>query len=738
MTASECRKVILDTALDAVVTSDAEGRIVEYNAAAERLFGWSSTDALGQPLDTILVPPALRGRDERFHTLLALPDGETTPAPVELTLSHRSGAPLPVVATAARTTIDGDPILVSFFHDLTPEREAEARFRTLVETLPLAVYRESVEDDFATTYASPQVEAIAGFPPERWTDNPYFYDSLIAIDDLPRVLSALAATREEGVPFHEEFRLRTADGRTIWVEDHAVMVKDERGAILHGYILDVTARKEAELSHSESELRYKLLVEQLPMAIYLEDFDTDEPPLYISPRIESMLGYPVAEWLEDGNLFDRLLHPDDSERVHESILTAHTTGVLREEHRLVHRDGHTIWVEHGAIKFGQAPHELVQGYLLDITDRKIVAAQHAETEAKYRSLVEQLPLVTYTNAYQESVETVYMSPQVEEVLGYRPDEWCGNPGFFESILHPGDRDDVLARVREAHVSGERFSGDYRLIARDGRTVWIRDESQPVAGPDGTFLFIQGFFIDITERKGLELAVAERTFDLEHAVARLKVSEEETIVRLSGAAELHDEITGFHIERMGAYCGLLARLAGIDDERAELIRLASTLHDIGKIAIPTSILLKPGPLTGEERRVIDEHTLIGHRMLAGSTSPLLELAATVALTHHERVDGTGGPHGLAGDAIPIEGRIAAVADVFDALLSDRPYRRALPMDQVIAELRQSAGSHLDRHLVDLFLGSIDEVTRVRAEVEGRSRRRPSAFSSTSRGPERRSE
>jgi len=127
------------------------------------------------------------------------------------------------------------------------------------------------------------------------------------------------------------------------------------------------------------------------------------------------------------------------------------------------------------------------------------------------------------------------------------------------------------------------------------------------------------------------------------------------------------------------------------------------------------------LTAAERRLIDEHTLIGHRMLAGSTSPLLELAATIALTHHEHVDGTGKPYGVAGDAIAIEGRIAAVADVFDALLSDRPYRRALPLDQVVAELQRSAGNHLDQRLVDLFLGSIDEVVRVRAEVESRGRR-----------------
>ena len=166
------------------------------------------------------------------------------------------------------------------------------------------------------------------------------------------------------------------------------------------------------------------------------------------------------------------------------------------------------------------------------------------------------------------------------------------------------------------------------------------------------------------REMLEQTVLERTAALRETIAQLERSDtelrrlrEETIRRLSWAAEFRNQETGEHIVRMSLYCALLARLAGLDAERAELIRIASPMHDVGKIGIPDRILLKPGRLTDDEREVMEAHTEMGHRILAGSEVELLDLAAEIALTHHERIDGSGYPRGLAGDAIPIEGRIA---------------------------------------------------------------------------------
>ena len=169
---------------------------------------------------------------------------------------------------------------------------------------------------------------------------------------------------------------------------------------------------------------------------------------------------------------------------------------------------------------------------------------------------------------------------------------------------------------------------------------------------------------------LEQLVAERTAELDR-------SREETIHRLARAAELRDHETGQHIERVSRYSELIARRLGLPHDRCELLRIASPLHDIGKIAIPDHILRKPAPLSADERRVVETHTGLGHTILAGSREPLLQLGAEIAWTHHERFDGGGYPRRLAGDAIPLAGRIVAVADVFDALVSDRVYRARAP-------------------------------------------------------------
>ena len=209
------------------------------------------------------------------------------------------------------------------------------------------------------------------------------------------------------------------------------------------------------------------------------------------------------------------------------------------------------------------------------------------------------------------------------------------------------------------------------------------------------------------RRELEATVAKRTLEL-------ALSREETIHRLARAVEFRDAHTSLHVERMAAYCRMIALQLGLPPERCSLIRTASLLHDIGKLGIPDRILVKPGPLTQDERAEIQEHTILGHRILRGSTSELVQLAAEIALSHHERFDGAGYPHGLASQEIPIEGRIAAVCDVFDALTTPRPYRpRAFTQDEAIELLRSERGRAFDPEVVDAFLSALDEVNRIRA-------------------------
>jgi putative two-component system response regulator len=221
------------------------------------------------------------------------------------------------------------------------------------------------------------------------------------------------------------------------------------------------------------------------------------------------------------------------------------------------------------------------------------------------------------------------------------------------------------------------------------------------------------------REQLEQIVLERTSALRDAVAglertqlELRRSREETIHRLARAAEFRSEETGRHIERVGHFCGLLAERLGVPRERCELLRLASPLHDIGKIAIPDRLLLKPGPLTDDERRQMEKHAELGHQLLAGSHHELLELAAVVALTHHERPDGLGYPQRLTGEDIPLEGRITAVADVFDALMSDRVYRPGLSLESTLKLLREGRGTQFDARVLDALFDSLPAIIAVR--------------------------
>lgn len=220
-----------------------------------------------------------------------------------------------------------------------------------------------------------------------------------------------------------------------------------------------------------------------------------------------------------------------------------------------------------------------------------------------------------------------------------------------------------------------------------------------------------------QRQALEQIVKVRTAALERSAHQLKLTREETVRRLSRAVEYRDEETGNHTERMSRYCALMARRTGLDPES---VRIASALHDVGKVAVPDHVLLKPGILNDDERREMERHTEVGYRILHGSGSSLLELGALIAWTHHEKFDGSGYPRGLVSHEIPLEGRIAAVADVYDALTTHRQYRPAFPIEKTLAIMTAERGKHFDPDLVDFFLGSMDEVTEIQNSYADDSR------------------
>jgi cyclic di-GMP phosphodiesterase len=215
-----------------------------------------------------------------------------------------------------------------------------------------------------------------------------------------------------------------------------------------------------------------------------------------------------------------------------------------------------------------------------------------------------------------------------------------------------------------------------------------------------------------QNQNLEAIVQERTKELQLAHQQLQESRLQVVRRLGRAAEYRDNETGLHIIRMSYISVAIGRAAGMDDEATDLLLNASPMHDIGKIGIPDKILLKPGKFEPEEWEIMKTHAQIGADILSGDDTPMMAMAREIALTHHEKWDGSGYPNSLQGEAIPLVGRVSALADVFDALTSERPYKKAWDVDVAIDYIKEQSGKHFDPKLVELFIENLDDIVLIK--------------------------
>ncbi|RFU69538.1 HD domain-containing protein [Peribacillus saganii] len=215
-------------------------------------------------------------------------------------------------------------------------------------------------------------------------------------------------------------------------------------------------------------------------------------------------------------------------------------------------------------------------------------------------------------------------------------------------------------------------------------------------------------------KHLTLAASYTGKSLEAAILyeEIEQTQREIIFTMGEIGETRSKETGNHVKRVARYSGILARGVGMSEEEVDLVVMASPMHDIGKVAIPDSILNKPGKLTEEEYEIMQSHTRVGYNLLKGSNRRILKAAAIIAYEHHEKWNGTGYPEGKSGEDIHIYGRITALADVFDALASDRVYKNAWELERILSLFREESGKHFDPKLVDIFFENLDEIVRVK--------------------------
>ncbi len=380
-------------------------------------------------------------------------------------------------------------------------RQAEAGFRGLVERVPAITYTAEFGASGQWRYVSPQVESILGFTAGEWMADPRLFYSRVHPGDRERYLSAEEDARSTG-RMSLQYRLLARDGHVVWVRDDAVLVPETPGrpALLQGVMLDVTEQVRAEEALRESEERYRRLVDLSPDAILVHRSDEF---VFANRAAARMLGAEDPAELV-GLPILRIVHPDYHEMVNERTRDAREgrAAPLMEE-QFVRLDGAVIDVEVAGIPFTYEGAPAGQIVVRDISGRKAVDRRLRETESRYRTLVETIPMVTYIVERGRSGRSVYVSPQIERLIGYTVEETLPDPGLWERILHPEDRSRVIAEDAVHEHTEEPYSAEYRIIARDGRVVWIRNEAVLLRDEIGKASFWQGVMIDITERKRAE-------------------------------------------------------------------------------------------------------------------------------------------------------------------------------------------------------------------------------------------
>ncbi len=320
-----------------------------------------------------------------------------------------------------------------------------------------------------------------------------------------------------------------------------------------------------------------------------------------------------------------------------------------------------------------------------------------------------------------------------DVAGYTNVFSTTDPRQVAGMCEEHDFDIILLDIRMPHLDGyqvmeqlsQQIDGDYLpilvLTAQKDRETRLKAlemgakdfvtkpfDSAEVLNRIENMLEVRLLYNDRQRQNEiLEEKVRERT-------SQLRDTQLEIVRRLGRAGEYRDNETGMHVIRMSKFCEIIGRAAGYDEKFCELMLYASPMHDVGKIGIPDRILLKPGKLTPEEFEIMKQHTTIGADILGEQDSEIMTMARDIALNHHEKWDGSGYPSGLVGEDIPIVGRICAIADVFDALTSERVYKPAWTIEDTVKYINESSGSHFDPTLVGHFNDVIDEISRIRRE------------------------
>lgn len=484
----------------------------------------------------------------------------------------------------------------------------------------------------------------------------------------------------------------------------------------------------------ESEAKYRTLVERIPAIIYTAAVDESKTRLYVSPQVERILGFTQAEYLADPELWRELLHPDDRQRILGEAEYFYATGEpFISEYRTFTREGRTLWLHDEAVILRDVTgkFQFIQGVRMDITERKLAEEKIKTPLAQLASLraidaaimsTHDLRMIFYILLSQTVAKLQVHAARIllfnpsEKILEFGAAQGFRTAGIEKAHVHLGEEIAGRAALEGTLMDGHRLTKEFfastsPVLAEEGFTCFY---AVPLISKGKVKGVLEVFerehlhhdrgWVDFLNSLAGQAAIAIDSVslfnDLQRSNADLRLAYESTLEGWSAALDLRDQETEGHTQRVSKLTEQMAKSMGITGNELLNIRRGALLHDIGKVGVPDRILHKRGPLTKNEWKTMRRHPQFAYDML----SPIAYLhdALDIPFCHHEKWDGSGYPRGLKREEIPLAARIFAVVDVYDALTSDRPYRKGWQRRKTLKYIRDQAGIHFDPQVVELFM------------------------------------
>ncbi|WKZ37437.1 MAG: PAS domain S-box protein [Anaerolineales bacterium] len=533
-----------------------------------------------------------------------------------------------------------------------------------------------------------------------------------------------------------EYEVGGKDGKVVYVEVLSAPRYSGKDIIgFQGIARDISPRKRAEAALRQSETKFRSLIAHLPTVVYMNPVDDASTTLYVSPQIENLLGYTPEEWLADPKLWSKTIHPEDHPDVlKQAAYTDQRREPFNMDYRMTARDGSLVWVHDqlSLVNDLEGKPQYWQGIMLDITERKqtenkirrqidyLTALQDSDRTiasafdmhlslnaliAKARSLLAvdaaAVLLIDYSrNAFEFAAGSGFQTNTARGSMVRADETHAGRVALEHQIVKiPDPKSEAEVAFMTGYLKGEDFTGYYGVpLVIKGRVIGVFEVFQrSLIKRDQEWL---DFLNALAGQAAIAISNAQLFESLQQSNSELAQAYNATIEGWSRALDLRDKETEGHSLRVTEMTVELARTFGLSDAELVQVRWGSLLHDIGKMGVPDGILLKPSALTEEEWAAMKKHPTFAFEMLA----PIhyLRLALDIPYCHHEKWDGSGYPRGLTGEQIPLTARIFAVVDVWDALISDRPYRLAWTEEKALEYIRTSAGAHFDPQVVVAFM------------------------------------